>query len=109
MALRLVPMMAIVCLLMTACVHHYHEKQGDLLVVYLKRPEAEAVSFLYSHDGFKPHKAVRVQSDLWQVSVTFANDFVYFYIVDDEVYLPPCRLREKDDFGSENCVFSEML
>lgn len=108
MRIKLLLLMTALCL-WTSCVHHYHEKQGDQLALYLKNPEAKTVYFLYSHDGFIPHQANRVRSGLFRVSVPFVDEFVYFYMIDGEVYLPPCRLRVKDDFGSENCVFSERL
>jgi hypothetical protein len=27
-------------------------------------------------------------------------------MVDGEPFYPACKLKEKDDFGSENCIFS---
>ena len=30
---------------------------------------------------------------------------INFYIVDGAVYLPQCRLKEQDDFGSANCLY----
>jgi hypothetical protein len=43
---------------------------------------------------------------VWKVTLSRLNEFKYFYLVDGKAYLPDCRLRENDDFGSNNCVFS---
>ena len=41
----------------------------------------------------------------WLVTIPAGSEFTYFYIADGAVYLPPCCFTEKDDFGSENCLF----
>ena len=84
---------------------HYIETQDDLLVFYLQVPEAKTVRFASSHDDFFLHDAHLIRSETWQATVPVDRELKYFYIVDGSVYLPDCRFRETDDFGSENCLY----
>ena len=68
-------------------------------------PDARQVYFLSSLDGYKPRKAIRVNNWMWQIDAPDQNEFKYFYKVDGTVYLPNCRLKEQDDFGSQNCIY----
>ena len=61
-----------------------------------------------SHDHFVPREA-RKENKRWVVSLPADSRFRYFYLVDGEIYLPPCRMKENDDFGSENCIFDPDL
>ena len=74
--------------------------------IYLRKPDAETVSFAYSKDGYQLHAAERIDSNTWMVVVPADCEFSYFYIVDGKGFQPPCRYTEHDDFGSENCIFS---
>jgi len=71
----------------------------------LESPEASEVLFASSLDDFRLHPAVRSGRSRWVVTVPADNAFSYFYMVDDRLFLPPCTLREPDDFGNENCIF----
>ena len=42
---------------------------------------------------------------MWEVTLSLGDEFRYFYMADGALVLPPCRYKEKDDFGSENCIF----
>lgn len=94
--------------LMAGCSSHYCTKQGDTVVLYLNKPEARQVMLVCSLDGFEPHEA-RDLEGRWKVSLPLADQFRYCYVVDGNIFLPPCQIREKDDFGSENCVFDPQL
>ena len=45
----------------------------------------------------------------WQISVPGNESFRYFYMIDGKKFLPDCLLRENDDFGGENCIYSPEL
>ena len=99
----------LVCiLLLGGCSTHYYRIQDDTLTLYLKKPGARQVFLACSCNNFVPRKA-RHEDSRWVVSVSSRTTFRYFYIVDNQTYLPPCRMREKDDFGSENCIFEPEL
>ena len=93
-------------LVLAGCVrgHYYMVEEGDVSI-YLNKADADLVYFASSLDGYKLHRAERVDDDTWEVQVPALDEFKYFYIVDGVVYVPPCRMTEKDDFGSENCIY----
>lgn len=91
---------------LSGCARHYYRVKGDMVRIYLKKPNATVVHFASSHDGFKLHKAKRIDPETWEITTRASGEFRYFYIVDGVVYLPPCRLKEHDDFGSANCLYS---
>jgi len=84
---------------------HYHERQSDRITFYLRAPGAAKVEFVSSLDAYNPKRASRLSGSHWAVTVATNSEFRYFYIVDGTVYLPECKLYEKDDFGSRNCVY----
>lgn len=95
-------------ILLTGCSTHYHQVRGDTLTLYLDKPTARQVFLACSSDMFVPHEA-RKDNKRWVVSLPAGFPFRYFYLVDGEIFLPPCRMKEKDDFGSENCIFEPNL
>lgn len=101
---RLLPIAALM-LLATGCATHYYRAQGDTLAIYLKAPGAKKVTFACSLDDFTPHDTRKVDGR-WVVSVPGRDPFRYFYLLDGELFLPPCELKENDDFGSRNCIFN---
>ncbi len=84
---------------------HYVEQKTDSLVFSLRLPQATRVQFSSSTDNFVLHDTVKNGSGIWQLTVPFALELTYFYIVDGSVYLPECRFKETDDFGAENCLY----
>lgn len=92
-------------LVFTGCVRQYYRVSNDTVHIFLQKPHAKQVFFLSSLDGYTPRKAIRVDDQTWQVSAPAQTEFRYFYKVDGTVYLPPCRLKEQDDFGSQNCIY----
>ena len=84
---------------------HYYERQSDRVIFYLRAPGAKKVVFACSLDDYKPHPAVKAGDSRWETSVTAGSQFRYFYIVDGTMYVPGCKLFEKDDFGSRNCIY----
>ncbi len=92
-------------LILTGCAGHYHQQDNNTVSILLKKPGAKRVYFLSSLDGYKPHKAIRVGDQTWQINAPAKTEFSYFYKVDGDVYLPACRLKEQDDFGSKLCIY----
>jgi hypothetical protein len=90
---------------LAGCSAHFYRVQGNLVRIYLKKPKAETVSFAYSKDGFQLHEAQKINKKTWMVVVPADGEFSYFYIVDGKGFQAPCNYTEKDDFGSENCIF----
>jgi len=92
----------------SACVSHHHRLAGDQVILTLKYPDAEKVVLFCSIDGFKPRQATLV-SKSWESEVPAGATFRYFYRVDDTVFIPDCLMKEKDDFGFENCIYDPNL
>ena len=92
-------------MVLAGCAKHYYSVDKDSVDIYLEVTEAERVYFLSSLDGYKPHKAEQIDHKTWQVNVQSNMAFKYFYTVDGEVYVPPCTLKENDDFGAQNCIY----
>jgi len=89
----------------TGCAHHYYRVKGGAVELYLKRPDAIAVAFASSLDGYQLHRAEKRDSSTWKVTVPAYREFTYFYIVDGALFLPSCKFKEKDDFGAINCIY----
>jgi hypothetical protein len=89
----------------TGCAHHYYRVKGGAVELYLKRPEAIAVAFASSLDGYQLHPAEKRDSSTWKVTVPTYREFTYFYIVDGVLFVPSCKFKEKDDFGATNCIY----
>ncbi len=96
-------------LVLSGCASHYYQKNNDTVNIFLKKPDAKRVYFLSSLDGYKPRKATRVDDKTWQINAPAETEFRYFYKVDGAVYLPACRLKEQDDFGSKICIYIPAL
>ena len=90
----------------TGCATHYYKVQADRINIYLKAPTAGKVDFASSLDGYKIHAAKKINTQTWTVTVPASSEFKYFYIVDGVLYLPACQFKEKDDFGSVNCIYT---
>ena len=90
----------------SGCADHYYKTQDDRVWIYLRFPEAQQVLFLSSLDGYEKHVAKKTDNKTWEIFVRSNSEFKYFYIVDGNLFLPACSLKEMDDFGSENCIIS---
>jgi hypothetical protein len=102
----LVAVLAAAFVMAGGCAGHYHVIQSDHVDIYLTASQAQSVILVISSDPFQQIQALRDDSGQWRVSLKRLNEFKYFYLVDGQAYLPDCRLKENDDFGSNNCVFS---
>ena len=92
--------------LLSGCAAHFYRVEGETVHFYLRNPDTTTVLFASSLDGYQFHEAKRVKNGLWKVTAPAEREFRYFYVINGEVFLPPCELKEKDDFGSENCIYS---
>lgn len=92
----------------SACISHHYRMDGDRMILSLRYPDAKKVVLFCSLDGFKPIVAQKVSNN-WESEVPAGKPFKYFYRVDDTLFLPNCLMREKDDFGFENCIYDPLL
>jgi len=90
---------------LSGCARHYYRVEADTLHIYLKNAAAKKIYFSCSLDRFEMHPAQKIDFETWRVSLPAGREFTYFYMADEEVFLPACRFSELDDFGSRNCVF----
>jgi hypothetical protein len=91
------------------CAVQQYKIVNQELHIYLKNREAEKVYLHTSLDEYAPREALKDESGIW-VSVLPADmEFKYFYVIDEKVFIPECSMKEKDDFGSVNCVYIPLL
>jgi len=102
---RIIPILAAV-LVAGGCTAHYHVVNNGRIEMYLTAPQAQSVVLVIAGDPFQKIQALRDASGTWKVTLNQSGEFKYFYMMDNKAYLPECRLKEHDDFGSDNCVFS---
>jgi hypothetical protein len=87
------------------CASHYYKIRDNTVHIYLRRPDVKVIYFASSLDGYELHEAQTTGGKTWKVEVPADVEFRYFYVIDGVVHLPSCKFREKDDFGSENCIY----
>jgi hypothetical protein len=93
-------------IILSGCVNnYYYQIRDDQLHIYFHEPKAEKVIFLSSLDHFEPHETIKNGKGIWEITVPSGLTFEYFYIVDGTLSIPTCSQKQKDDFGSENCVY----
>jgi len=102
------PLSLLMVFLMSACATHSYRIQGNEVTLLLRRPDAKSVALLASLDGFELRPADRV-SETWEVTLPADRTFRYFYRVDGKIVVPDCPMKERDEFGSENCIFDPRL
>jgi len=93
-------------IILSGCVpKHFVKKETDSLTFYLQKPGANRIQFAASSDHYILHETQQNSSGLWHIKVPKNAELKYFYIVDGLIYVPDCRFKEKDDFGTENCLY----
>lgn len=92
----------------SACKSHHYRIDGDHMVLTLRYPDANNVVLFCSLDGFKPRPAKKVSNN-WESEIPAGKTFKYFYLIDDTPFSPDCPMKEKDDFGFENCIYEPHL
>jgi len=102
---RLIPLMVAFLSLFTGCADHYYRVKEDTVHIYIRKSDAKVIYFASSLDGYALHKAKKIDNHTWEVTAPAYVEFKYFCIADGVIYLPPCRFKEYDDFGTENCIY----
>ena len=100
---------AIFLLITSGCAVQHYKVIDQKLHIYLKNKDAKEVYLLTSLDQYTPREAAKMDSGTWEAVLPSDAEFKYFFLIDGEVLTPDCRMKEKDDFGSENCVFIPLL
>jgi hypothetical protein len=93
----------------TGCAVQQYTVVNRELHIYLKNKEAEKVYLYTSIDEYEPREVLKDDSGLWVAVLPADKEFKYFYIIDGELFIPECSMKEKDDFGSVNCVYIPLL
>ena len=87
------------------CVTHSQKIMGNQVSLYLRATGNQEVFFASSLDGFQRHPLTRHAEKSWVISLPAGREFTYFYIMNNQPFIADCPYKEKDDFGSENCLF----
>ena len=82
---------------------HYVTIKADTVTLYLQAPQAMRVQFASSADHYTRHEAIRDRNGSWSVNGPKNQEFQYFYLIDGQFFIPDCRFRQSDDFGTTNC------
>jgi hypothetical protein len=98
-----------IIILTSGCAVRQYRVINQELHIYLKNKDAEKVYILCSIDEYTPRQATDTGSGTWEAVLPSDAEFRYFFLVDNEVFIPSCKMKEKDDFGSENCVYIPLL
>ncbi len=106
---RLVVSMLLAIWALGGCATPFQRIKGEQVYLYLKDSGAQAAFFASSLDGFHRHPLTRHTKNSWRISLPADQEFTYFFILDNQPFIPDCPYREKDDFGFENCVFTPDL
>lgn len=85
--------------------HHYTSKESESVSLFLRLPDVDKVQVASSVDHYRLHDTAKNTLGFWEISMPLTPESKYFYVVDNSIYLPDCRFKETDDFGSENCVY----
>ena len=101
--------LSLLILFTAGCAGHQYKVINQELHIYLKDKDAEKVYILSSLDGYTPRRATDTGSGTWEAVFPSDAEFKYFYLVDDKVFIPACEMKERDDFGSENCVYIPLM
>ena len=91
------------------CATPHQTIKGDQVYLYLKEADSRTAFFASSLDGFQRHALSRQTQSVWYINLPADQEFTYFYILDNQPFIPDCLHREKDDFGFENCIFTPDL
>lgn len=98
--------LGIILFLIAGCTVHYQRIQNDRVNLFVTVSGASEVYFASSVDGFRLHPAQKTLWGAWKVDAPASGEFTYFYRVDGSVWVPECKSKETDDFGSQNCIFT---
>lgn len=74
-------------------------------MIYLRAPQAREVALVVAAEAVEDIPAEPAGLGFWRARRQGRGEFRYSFRVDGKMELPDCPLRERDDFGSWNCVF----
>ncbi len=74
-------------------------------MIYLRAPEAREVRLVVSAEAVEDIPAEPAGFGLWRARREGRGEFRYSFRVDGKIEPLDCLMRERDDFGSWNCVF----
>lgn len=95
----------VVLFFLTGCsAGHYAVRKAGEVKLYLENADAREVLFASSIDGFQLHET-KEDGGVWVTDRLRDIEFRYFYFVDDVMFIPDCKYKESDDFGSFNCIY----
>ncbi|MGB3211040.1 MAG: hypothetical protein WBB19_10080 [Desulforhopalus sp.] len=95
---------AFVLVFLGGCSSHLYRIDANRVTLSLKHRTAQTLFFVCSLDGFQARR-LKKNDGVWAIDLPANKPFTYFYIVNDEIFIPACAVKEKDDFGSMNCIF----
>lgn len=93
------------CLFQGCAPQHYVTIQANTVNLYLQAPQATNVQFASSADQYTLRKASKNQDGAWLINGLANQEFQYFYLVDGQLFIPDCRFKQNDDFGTTNCRY----
>lgn len=79
--------------------------QADTVTLFLNAPQAKQVQLVSSADHYTAHDATKNPDGHWVVTDLANQEFQFFYLVDGKPFIPECRFRQSDDFGTTNCRY----
>lgn len=106
---RLVVAMLLAVWALGGCATPFQKIKGGQVYLCLRDTRAQTAFFASSLDGFQRHPLTGQNKDAWCITLPADQEFTYFYILDNQPFIPDCPYKEKDDFGFENCIFSPGL
>jgi len=92
--------------LLSGCAAHFYRVEGETVHFYLRNSDTTTVLFASSLDGYKFHEAKRVKKGVVAGDCPRRERIQIFLCHKRRGIFAPCELKEKDDFGSENCIYS---
>lgn len=95
-------------IILSGCSTHFYKVNANDVTIYLRDSDVKKPLFACSLDGYTTRR-IQQEKGTWVVTLPADTSFSYFYLVDGKPFLPPCPMRERDDFGSENCIFEPDL
>jgi len=78
---------------------------AETVTLALQAPKATSVQFASSADQYALHTATSNGDGIWFINGLANREFQYFYLVDGKLFIPDCRFRQNDDFGTTNCRY----
>ncbi len=95
----------LMALVLAGCGLHGQRLRDNRAELVLSAPEAHSVVLVVAGDRFEQIPARPDEHGRWIVRVPTTEEFAYFYLVDGKPFVPDCRFKEHDEFGTMNCIF----